>query len=190
MNFLFSFRGRIGRLAWWGGQLAIAAWIIIASLLFVAVAGLSLGDTSQLSDAKKTGLGASTLLFILAALIPIVWVSAATTVKRFHDRDKSGFWYFISFIPYIGGLWLIVECGFLSGTPGRNNYGNRGDTHTNFSPTEFDTDVEGHSNLDDLIQQRLIERQQQQSSAIERSTSSGGNSNPLAGERPVFGRRT
>jgi len=26
-------------------------------------------------------------------------------------------------IPVIGGLWTLIECGFLDGTPGSNKYG-------------------------------------------------------------------
>jgi uncharacterized membrane protein YhaH (DUF805 family) len=27
------------------------------------------------------------------------------------------------FVPIIGAIWLLVECGFLRGTEGPNNYG-------------------------------------------------------------------
>jgi hypothetical protein len=27
------------------------------------------------------------------------------------------------FVPVIGGLWYLVECGFLKGTTGPHNYG-------------------------------------------------------------------
>ena len=189
MNFLFSFKGRIGRLAWWGGQLINTLWLVVCVLLMVAVTGLSISDTTTLTDLQKAGLGASFLLFLIAALVPAIWINAATSVKRFHDRDKSGFWFFICFVPYIGSLWLIVECGFLSGTAGGNSYGNRGDTHSSWSPDEFQADIEGHNSMDDLIQARLTERQQNQTAAVQRNSAPSG-SNPLSSERPVFGRRT
>jgi len=192
MNFLFSFKGRIGRLAWWGGQLIIVTWFIVACLLFVVVTGASLGGATQLTDLQKASVGASAILFIIAALVPAIWVSAATSVKRFHDRDKSGLWFLIVFAPYIGSVWLTIECGFLSGTPGGNSYGNRGDNHSGWSPDEFSTQVEGHNNLDDLIQQRLLERQQEQNPSVQNNanTELSGNGNALTSERPVFGRRT
>lgn len=28
-----------------------------------------------------------------------------------------------SWVPVIGGLWYLIECGFLPGTPGPNTYG-------------------------------------------------------------------
>ena len=44
------------------------------------------------------------LIYILGTLIP----SIAVTVRRLHDIGKSGFWYFITLIPYIGGFWLFI----------------------------------------------------------------------------------
>jgi len=44
-------------------------------------------------------------------------------IRRWHDRDKSGWWVFIGFIPIIGPLWTLIELGFLPGTPGPNHYG-------------------------------------------------------------------
>jgi Protein of unknown function (DUF805) len=44
-------------------------------------------------------------------------------VKRYHDRGKSGFWFFCTFIPFIGGFWQLIECGFCSGDDGDNDYG-------------------------------------------------------------------
>jgi uncharacterized membrane protein YhaH (DUF805 family) len=43
-------------------------------------------------------------------------------IKRFHDRDKSGWWVLIAFVPIIGWIWYLIECGFLPGTDGPNRY--------------------------------------------------------------------
>jgi uncharacterized membrane protein YhaH (DUF805 family) len=115
MNLLFGFSGRIGRLQWWLAQLAIAV-ILIAGIFIVASA-------VELEQLEAGNLTASALLTIVAMLALTTWINVASTVKRFHDRDKSGFWFFIVFVPYIGALWQFVECGFLAGTPGVNRYG-------------------------------------------------------------------
>ena len=52
-----------------------------------------------------------------------VWIGLALAVKRCHDRDKSGWFLLIGFIPIIGGVWLLVELGFLDGTQGPNRFG-------------------------------------------------------------------
>jgi uncharacterized membrane protein YhaH (DUF805 family) len=53
----------------------------------------------------------------------LLWPRLALCVKRYHDRDKTGFWLLIGLIPLIGWAWLIIELGFLDGTPGSNRYG-------------------------------------------------------------------
>ncbi|MDP6059510.1 MAG: DUF805 domain-containing protein [Pirellulaceae bacterium] len=53
----------------------------------------------------------------------MLWPWFAINAKRWHDRDKSGVWSLIVFIPVIGGIWMLVECGFLSGKSGSNDYG-------------------------------------------------------------------
>jgi uncharacterized membrane protein YhaH (DUF805 family) len=119
MNLLFGFSGRIGRLKWWLAQLANFGVLVAAGVLIV----ISLGTARLEAKPEFEDLPASVYLIIAATLALTVWINVACTVKRFHDRNKSGFWFFIVFVPYIGGLWQIVECGFLAGTPGDNNYG-------------------------------------------------------------------
>ena len=51
------------------------------------------------------------------------WMMLAASVKRWHDRNKSGAWIFISLVPFIGGIWAFIETGLLPGTEGRNGYG-------------------------------------------------------------------
>jgi uncharacterized membrane protein YhaH (DUF805 family) len=56
-------------------------------------------------------------------LFPLMLVGIIVQIKRWHDRDKSGWWVLINFIPCIGHIWTLVECGFLPGTPGDNRFG-------------------------------------------------------------------
>ena len=62
-------------------------------------------------------------LLALLLMIPSTWISLAIQVKRWHDRDKSGWWALINIVPVIGGLWALVECGFLKGDEGANRFG-------------------------------------------------------------------
>jgi uncharacterized membrane protein YhaH (DUF805 family) len=57
-------------------------------------------------------------------IFPVVIVAIIAQVKRWHDRDKSGWWVFINLVPVIGGLWCLIECGCLRGTEGPNRFGN------------------------------------------------------------------
>ena len=116
MNLLFGFSGRIGRLQWWLAQLANAGVLLAGAVILVMTI-----DPQQL--AQFSYVTPSALLTIVAVLALAVWINVACTVKRFHDRGKSGFWFFIVFVPYVGSIWQMVECGFLAGSPGINNYG-------------------------------------------------------------------
>jgi uncharacterized membrane protein YhaH (DUF805 family) len=57
-------------------------------------------------------------LFLLAFALP----GCAVTVRRLHDVGKSGLWIFISLIPLIGGIWLLVLT-VTDSQPGDNEYG-------------------------------------------------------------------
>ena len=46
----------------------------------------------------------------------------AITIRRLHDTNRGGLYYFISCIPYIGSIWFFVLM-VLKGTPGRNKFG-------------------------------------------------------------------
>ena len=57
-------------------------------------------------------------IFCLAIIVP----SLAVIVRRLHDINKSGWWIFISLIPLVGPIWLLVLM-VLDSTPGTNQYG-------------------------------------------------------------------
>ncbi|GAA1639156.1 DUF805 domain-containing protein [Catellatospora bangladeshensis] len=44
------------------------------------------------------------LAYLLGTLLPTI----AVTVRRLHDTNRSGGWYFISFVPIIGSFWLLA----------------------------------------------------------------------------------
>jgi uncharacterized membrane protein YhaH (DUF805 family) len=69
----------------------------------------------QLPDWAKIVFGIG---FFILSLVSII-----VQIKRWHDRDKSGWWVLINFIPLVGPLWMLVECGFLRGTTGENRFG-------------------------------------------------------------------
>ena len=61
---------------------------------------------------------------LLYAIWPIATYlpGLAVIVRRLHDRDKSGWWILIGFIPWIGSIILLIW--FISrGTDGSNRFG-------------------------------------------------------------------
>ena len=110
----FSFKGRAHRAHYWTVAGVSFALLVIAAIPLIA-------STDVTDDASEVSGGLIILFFAFWALG--VWAQLAVGVKRWHDRDKSGVWMFIGLIPYIGWLWVLVECGFLPGTDGANKYG-------------------------------------------------------------------
>lgn len=95
--------------------------------MIIAVA-VAMGWFDTMPDAKVPMAAKAedgVLVAILFALLffGFLWNTYAVQAKRWHDRDKSGWWSMVGFIPYIGGIWVLVECGFLRGTDGPNRHG-------------------------------------------------------------------
>jgi uncharacterized membrane protein YhaH (DUF805 family) len=101
---LSSTDGRSSRRLYWGAQ-----GVFVLVLVVIGVFG------AQLTEAANLLLGL--LLSVLG--LPLVIVQ----VRRWHDRDKSGWWVLINLVPFIGAVWTLVECGFLPGTQGANRFG-------------------------------------------------------------------
>lgn len=109
-QFYLSAQGRVNRKQWW---LYLILPVFVVSLILSVVDG-AIGTIDT-----ESGLGLLSGIWTLIILIPSILVH----IKRFHDRDKSGWWVLIGLIPIIGGLWLLIELGFLKGTEGPNRFG-------------------------------------------------------------------
>ena len=58
------------------------------------------------------------VIYSLAVLLPGLGV----TIRRLHDTGRAGWWVFISVIPLIGQIWLLILL-CLEGDSGSNQYG-------------------------------------------------------------------
>jgi uncharacterized membrane protein YhaH (DUF805 family) len=114
---LFSFEGRIPRRQYWGalGIQMLTGFAIGFIVVFMI--------PELLRRSPESGPGAGVVILIVPIVIFVLWISLAVGVKRWHDRDKSGWWMLIGIIPYIGGIWQLIECGCLRGTEGPNRFG-------------------------------------------------------------------
>jgi uncharacterized membrane protein YhaH (DUF805 family) len=106
----FTYRGRASRSAYW--------WFVLAVTLgYVAIWLISVLLTATTS---RTGAGLILGLLSLAVIYPGL-AAIALTVRRLHDTDRSGWWYLIGAIPYVGVIILLVILAG-QGTPGPNRY--------------------------------------------------------------------
>lgn len=117
-NLFTSFDGRIGRMKWWCGLLAVM-WIEAV----VAFLGIKVFGTYLVADAPNERAQMITALMILVVIL-FVLPLFPLYAKRWHDRDKSGWWTLIWLVPIFGNIWILIELGFLKGTEGPNQYGN------------------------------------------------------------------
>ena len=125
-KYLFtSFEGRISRQPFWLSLLAliIIEWIVMIVLGMVFGISMMGGmdpsmDPEAVASAAMTGM---IPIFIISLLF--LYPALAIYAKRWHDRGKSAWWILIGLIPLIGGIWTLVENGFLKGTEGTNEYG-------------------------------------------------------------------
>jgi len=98
---IFTFSGRASRSAFW--------WFTLFAFIVAVVIDI-------ISAAAKV----PALTYVVEALVAIVTISLQ--VRRLHDTDRSGFWWFIGLVPIVGGIVLLVfDC--LPGTPGPNRHG-------------------------------------------------------------------
>lgn len=113
-----DFSGRSRRKEYWMFTLfnliVITVAAVTVGLYFQAL--FATGGTSNIFVFGPIYVAA--LIYFLILLIP----SIAVQVRRFHDQDKSGWMVLLNFVPYIGGLIVLVfMC--LEGTRGPNRFG-------------------------------------------------------------------
>jgi uncharacterized membrane protein YhaH (DUF805 family) len=105
LRMFFSLRGRVSRRQFWlYGVLALIGLAMLGHVL--------------LGIARVREHTADLLVNLL-----LVWPALAVSVKRWHDRDKSGWWVLLNLLPVVGWLWVLIDNGFLRGTPGPNRFG-------------------------------------------------------------------
>jgi uncharacterized membrane protein YhaH (DUF805 family) len=109
-QFYLSPQGRVGRQDWWLKYALV--FVVISVVASVLDASLGLTDPEQ-------GVGPISAIAILVMIYPIIVVN----IKRYHDRNKSGWWILIALIPIVGPIWQLIELGFLRGTTGQNRFG-------------------------------------------------------------------
>lgn len=111
-----DFSGRSRRLEYWMFTLFITIMIFGFIFLMLALSGQEYQSEDPLPFA-----GVWIALLVLLG-IGIFIPSLAVQVRRLHDQDRSGWWILLGFIPYIGGLIMLIFM-LIPGTRGPNDYG-------------------------------------------------------------------
>jgi uncharacterized membrane protein YhaH (DUF805 family) len=97
-----TFSGRARRREYW-------MYTLVNSLIFIALWGVGMVLDFIVFVAW---------IYMLAVLVPGI----AVTVRRLHDTGRSGWWFLMNLVPFVGGIVvLIFMC--LDSAPGDNAYG-------------------------------------------------------------------
>ncbi len=105
-----TFSGRAPRSEYWYWTLFYLL-ILVGGGLLVVVLGVTFNG--------QPGIPAAIFVISLFALfLPMLAVS----VRRFHDLDRSGWWFLMYFVPYIGNIIALIWFMF-RGTAGDNRFG-------------------------------------------------------------------
>ncbi|ACY15625.1 protein of unknown function DUF805 [Haliangium ochraceum DSM 14365] len=103
-----DFNGRARRMEYWMFGLFNAIVLLVLSLV----------STGLMTATEVAAFSFVPVLYALAVLIP----SLALTVRRLHDTGKSGWFVFITMVPFIGSLAFLYFM-VIDSTPGPNQYG-------------------------------------------------------------------
>jgi uncharacterized membrane protein YhaH (DUF805 family) len=111
-----DFNGRSRRKEYWMFMLLQMIVLMVLGGIFGIAAAIGGGDNGP--GPLAWVVFAIIMIFGLAMIVPGI----AVTVRRLHDQGKSGWFYLISLVPYVGAIVLLVfMC--MDGMPGSNEYG-------------------------------------------------------------------
>lgn len=97
-------------------------WYFILAQFLIFIGFIMLGSLIGLIfDTPENGFFIAYGFFIFYLLLMII-PYLALIVRRLHDTGKSGWYYLVSFIPFVGGIWMLVLL-CTEGDYGENDYG-------------------------------------------------------------------
>ncbi|ATG48073.1 DUF805 domain-containing protein [Celeribacter ethanolicus] len=112
-----TFSGRARRAEYWWWALFVFLVSIIASII-----DLTLFGQTQVSEPGSFLRTSDIVIFYPIISLALFLPSISALVRRLHDRDKSGWWYWLVLIPLVGPIvlfiWLVSR-----GTTGPNRFG-------------------------------------------------------------------
>ena len=105
-----DFKGRARRKEYWS--------FVLFAVIIIILVGIVAGVLDNVLGLSGTLTAALVTIVDLGLILP----SISVLVRRLHDIGKSGWWFWVSLIPVVGGIILLVFM-FLDSQPGSNAYG-------------------------------------------------------------------
>ncbi len=111
---LFSAKGCYTRSQFWKITLiTFAVWMFFGLYIVMSNSG-----STEIPDENVI----VTVAIAMFVLLPMIYISIVTSIKRFHDNNKSGWFYLLTLIPYLGSLILLVMNGLMPTVKEGNRY--------------------------------------------------------------------
>jgi uncharacterized membrane protein YhaH (DUF805 family) len=101
-----TFTGRASRSEYWWWMLVN---ILVSTVLYVISLALGTAGATVTETGSVPGPG-----FMIGVVLSMVWALAvlvpglALTWRRLHDTNRSGAFFFLALIPFVGGIILLV----------------------------------------------------------------------------------
>jgi uncharacterized membrane protein YhaH (DUF805 family) len=112
------FSGRARRKEYWWFFLLNFIFILVLDGIGIFIIAPHINSLVLPIIYRLTTIASLTIIYELAVIVP----SIAVGVRRLHDTNRSGWWYFLGLIPIVGGIILIVFYA-MDSEPGENRYG-------------------------------------------------------------------
>ena len=112
-----DFSGRSRRKEFW---MFLLFNVLVGNAWLALIVGVTLASGNSDGDPPMIFwvLYALMMIWSIALIVPMI----AVHVRRFHDQDKSGWFYLLNFVPCVGGL-VVLYFMIMPGTEGPNRFG-------------------------------------------------------------------
>lgn len=121
MRKYFVYDGRTTREEYWG-------FIIVKYGIMLLYFGISkvffsaMDESLMLSEQSRRIFGSVYMIIFIGFYVLTLLPGISAQVRRLHDSNKSGAWWFIQMVPYLG-LAVMFILLIIPGTDGENRYG-------------------------------------------------------------------
>ena len=117
-GFIGAFKDGFRNYAKFDGRTSVGGFWRFVGMYWLVFVGLVMVSSVIVRQSAGAVVGLIWVAYIFGGFLPTL----AATVRRLHDTGRSGAHYLVSFIPFVGGIIMIVwtaEAGY----PGPNQYG-------------------------------------------------------------------
>ena len=120
----FSLEGRASRKEWWAVQ-GTCILLGLAIIFPTAIAESSYAFKSDRNASLEPDPAIENFMPVTSTVtkafsIAYFLIFIATSVRRLHDMDRSGWWWLVFLVPGIGQFIFTIWVGFFPPVPGEN----------------------------------------------------------------------